>query len=76
VQARPIPPSKRSELSIPRQLETILMTCLEKDPANRPASALQLDQQLAQVRCEAAWTNERAREWWETHAPELLAGSS
>ncbi len=76
VQARPIPPSKRSELSIPKQLETILMMCLEKEPAKRPASALQLDQQLAQVRCEAAWTNERAREWWETHAPELLAGSS
>jgi DNA-binding NtrC family response regulator len=76
VQARPIPPSKRSELSIPKQLDTILMMCLEKDPAKRPASALQLDHQLAQVRCEAAWTNERAREWWETHAPELLAGSS
>jgi serine/threonine-protein kinase len=70
VQARPIPPSKRSELAIPKQLETILMMCLEKDPANRPASALQLDQQLAQVRCESPWTNERAREWWETHAPE------
>ena len=76
VQARPIPPSKRSELSIPKQLEAILMMCLEKDPGKRPASALQLDDELAQVRCEAAWTNERAREWWETHAPELLAGSS
>jgi serine/threonine-protein kinase len=75
VQARPIPPSERSELSIPRQLEAILMMCLEKDPANRPASALQLDQQLAQVRCEAAWTNERAREWWETHAPEIIGRS-
>jgi serine/threonine-protein kinase len=75
VQARPIPPSKRSELSIPRQLEAILMMCLEKDPANRPASALQLDQQLAQVRCEAVWTNERAREWWETHAPEIIGRS-
>jgi hypothetical protein len=51
------------------------MMCLEKDPANRPASALQLDQQLAQVRCEAAWTNERAREWWETHAPEIIGRS-
>jgi DNA-binding NtrC family response regulator len=72
VQAHPVPPSKRSELPIPKALETILMMCLEKDPAKRPSSALQLDLQLAQVRCEAAWTNDRAQEWWEAHAPEAV----
>src|SRR6185295_10183876 len=56
VQEQPVPPSKRSELPVPRQLETILMTCLEKDPAKRPTSAIQLDSLLAQVRCEAVWT--------------------
>jgi DNA-binding NtrC family response regulator len=72
VQARPVPPSSRSELAIPKRLEAILMTCLEKDPAKRPSSALQLDSQLATVACEAVWTNERAREWWEAHAPEAF----
>jgi DNA-binding NtrC family response regulator/plasmid stabilization system protein ParE len=72
VQTPPVPPSKTSEMSIPGQLEAILMTCLEKNPAKRPSSALQLDVQLAQVRCEAPWTNERAREWWEAHAPEVV----
>ena len=28
------------------------MMCLEKDPAKRPSSALQLDSQLARVPCE------------------------
>jgi serine/threonine-protein kinase len=73
VQTPPLPPSTTSELSIPRQFEAILMTCLEKDPARRPSSALQLDMQLAQVRCEAPWTNERAREWWEAHAPDVVS---
>jgi len=75
VQTRPVPPSERSELSIPRRLEAILMTCLEKDPGKRPSSALELDSQLADVRCESAWTNERARHWWEAHAPEAVGPS-
>jgi eukaryotic-like serine/threonine-protein kinase len=72
VQAPPLPPSQRSELVIPKQLEAILMTCLEKDPANRPASALQLEAQLARVPCGTPWTNERAQEWWADHAPEIV----
>jgi DNA-binding NtrC family response regulator/putative methionine-R-sulfoxide reductase with GAF domain len=72
VQTQPVPPSTRSELAIPKQLDAILMMCLEKDPANRPASALQLDSALARVPCEDPWTNERAREWWQNHAPEVV----
>ena len=37
---------------IPKDLEAMLMQCLEKDPANDPSSALELDSQLARVRCE------------------------
>ena len=71
VQTRPDPPSTRSEVSIPRQFEAILMTCLEKDPAKRPSSALELDSQLARVPCDP-WTNEQARHWWDVHAPEVI----
>ncbi|HEU4693919.1 MAG TPA: protein kinase [Vicinamibacterales bacterium] len=72
VNAQPLPPSEKSEVVIPRKLEAILMMCLQKDPAKRPGSALQLASQLAEVRCEAPWTNERAQSWWETHAPEVV----
>jgi DNA-binding NtrC family response regulator/putative methionine-R-sulfoxide reductase with GAF domain len=71
VQTRPEPPSTRSEVSIPKQLEAILMTCLEKDPGKRPSSALDLDSLLARVPCDP-WTNERARTWWDVHAPEVI----
>ena len=73
VQTAPVPPSERSELSIPRQFEAILMTCLEKDPAKRPVSALHLESQLARVPCTEQWTNDRARQWWDSHAPDDVA---
>jgi serine/threonine-protein kinase len=72
-QTRPVPPSQVAEIPIPRQLEAILMTCLEKNPANRPASALELDAQLARVPGADSWTNDSAREWWNVNAPEAVA---
>jgi DNA-binding NtrC family response regulator/putative methionine-R-sulfoxide reductase with GAF domain len=69
-QTRPLPPSQRSELPIPKQLEAILMKCLEKDPANRPHSALELESELTGVRCGETWTMKRAQEWWEAHSPD------
>jgi hypothetical protein len=73
VQTPPTPPSKVSELPIPGDLETILMMCLEKDPAKRSASALELDAQLASVPCLEPWTEQKAQAWWEAHAPEVAA---
>jgi serine/threonine-protein kinase len=72
----PLPPSAVSELAIPSELEDLLMACLEKDPAKRPASAPVLDSALARVPCPRPWTEERARAWWQTHAPEIVAEGS
>ena len=71
-QTRPTPPSDVSELPIPRELDSVLMRCLEKDPAKRPSSAPELESLLANIRCSEPWTDERARAWWRTHAPEVL----
>jgi serine/threonine-protein kinase len=70
----PVPPSSRTELPIPRALDDLVLSCLEKDPAKRPASARDLSHRLADVECSKVWTRERAREWWTTnqlgHQPE------
>jgi serine/threonine protein kinase/GAF domain-containing protein len=69
----PVPPSQISELPIAKEFDAILMTCLEKDPANRFPSALEVESLLADVPTTGRWTQEKARAWWQMHAPELLA---
>jgi len=63
----PTPPSARTEQPIPRALDDLVLSCLAKDPANRPQSARELSLRLAEVEGASAWTQDRAREWWTSH---------
>jgi len=63
----PVPPSSCSELPIPKELDKIILSCLEKDPDKRPQTAEQLDAALAGCETIEAWTPDRAREWWALH---------
>jgi serine/threonine-protein kinase len=66
----PISPSRRSELPIPPALDALVMSCLAKDPADRPQSAGGLSRKLEAIGADLpAWSPERAREWWNTHQP-------
>ena len=65
----PVPPSERSEIEIPARLEEIILSCLEKDPDNRPQSVDELDEDLGAVPLDERWSKERAREWWSVHRP-------
>jgi hypothetical protein len=64
VHAQPDLPSRRIDLPIPAELETLILTCLAKDPAVRPQTADELDARLASVPLAQPWTLERARGWW------------
>jgi serine/threonine-protein kinase len=71
VQATPVPPSQRSELPIPKQLDEMVLKCLEKDPDERPQDAMEL-LQLAHSTCSCgSWTGESSQRWWEQHLPDL-----
>ena len=68
-QTPPTPPSARTDLPIPPALDDLVLSCLAKDPANRPQSARELSLRLAEMEGASAWTQDRAREWWTTHQP-------
>jgi serine/threonine-protein kinase len=68
-QAVPVRPSNRTELEIPPKLEDVIMTCLAKNPDDRPVSADKLAEGLASIETRSIWTIGRAQEWWSMHHP-------
>jgi serine/threonine-protein kinase len=59
----PIRPSARVA-DVPDDLENVLMSCLRKNAADRPASALALRDALLACRDAGRWTQADAARWW------------
>jgi serine/threonine protein kinase len=66
----PVPPSRRSELDIPAELDSVILACLAKHPDDRPHSAGELSLRLAAAVTGETWSEERAHRWWDRHHPE------
>jgi serine/threonine-protein kinase len=62
-----IPPS-RLMASVPHDLESIILRCLAKNPAERFATVDDLERALAKCGCANEWTDDRAAMWWLTNA--------
>jgi serine/threonine-protein kinase len=62
---RPVPPSERLGRPLPAPLEALVLECLEKEPARRPASASVLRGRLAALARDLDWSEEDARVWWQ-----------
>jgi serine/threonine-protein kinase len=69
VQAVPAPPSSRTSQPISAGLDQLVLSCLAKDPAERPQSARELSGRLAELERHGEWTQDRARSWWAAHQP-------
>ncbi len=72
----PDPPSIRAKRPIDDDLEAVILNCLEKNPDNRPPSAIQLAALLSACQASNKWSFEEARNWWDAnrHSRSLYAG--
>jgi serine/threonine-protein kinase len=57
--------SRRAD--VPEELQAVVLRCLAKAPAERFASALDLDAALAVCQAGRPWTDEDARRWWRAN---------
>lgn len=72
----PEPPSQRTDRAIVPELEALMMSCLRKDPRERPSSAEALRVALSAIPLENAWSRERALAWWAQRLPKQKPASS
>ncbi|HEY1308065.1 MAG TPA: serine/threonine-protein kinase [Vicinamibacterales bacterium] len=68
-QTPPDPPSSRTELPIPPDLDALVLACLAKSREQRPKSPRDLLERLDALTLHQPWTSDRARDWWNTHLP-------
>ena len=69
----PVLPSVRLGKPVPKDIEELILACLEKDPAQRPQDARALQAALRSCKDSRSWSDEEARRWFEAHAPALRA---
>jgi len=73
VQAQPVPPSQRTELPIPQELDELVLACLQKDPNKRPQNAEVLLDMAVGCKTGDCWNQNLAKGWWDKHLPEFTA---
>jgi serine/threonine-protein kinase len=71
VHTAPVPPSSRAGRPLPRELDALVLDCLRKDPADRPADAGELLDRITSSSLAGQWSNAHARAWWEARLPQF-----
>jgi hypothetical protein len=71
----PVPVSRRASQPIPRELDELVLCCLDKRPEGRPASAAALRQRLGELQAQLVWSAGDADAWWGQASGAVIAAS-
>jgi DNA-binding NtrC family response regulator len=69
IRTEPRAPSAAAKQSIPKDLDRIVLACLDKVPEKRPGSAMELWRSLSESSVAGRWNSVDAETWWRDHAP-------
>lgn len=69
----PVPPSQKLGARLPTDLEGVILSCLEKSPAARPASAEVLRDALLNCADALRYDVAAAKQWWQDRGDTLCA---
>ena len=69
LEAIPAPPGRHAPGPVSPELEALILRCLAKDPADRPASACILRDLLMACPASGAWTLACRSDWWKLNPP-------
>lgn len=61
----PTNPRQWVQDSCSEEFESLILCCLNKDPAQRPSSAAELTTELLKCQHSGKWTPERRQQWWQ-----------
>jgi serine/threonine-protein kinase len=73
--AEPAPLSSHSGIRVPAELDRLILACLAKSPAARPASAAELRERLEAVPLTTTWNARDAEHWWTTRSSSIVASA-
>ncbi len=65
----PPSPSQMAATHFSASFEALILACLAKEKAGRPASALALDEALDSCAASTPWTVGQTNEWWQVNLP-------
>lgn len=67
----PVVPPSSHRADIPRDLEEVVLRCLEKRPEDRFVDALELKRTLFACEDAETWSPDVAAKWWRSHEPSI-----